>query len=137
MKTYRIKPLEWKVPQLPKYSLDKYMARIETADAGQAGHYTVREDLHGTVSLRIFFAEFYDEHTLSMASFEDAKIAAEEDWHQRLLPALENAVDYKALLRKYVGHVGDYEGVDFLDQGTMRENGGLTAEEVAIIKEVV
>lgn len=88
MKTYRIRPLEWIVPER-LHGIDQSLALVETARAGKAGHYTIREDVQGAVQLQIVFIEFYGGHTLAMPSVEDAKIRAKQDWLRRLLPALE------------------------------------------------
>ena len=120
MTTYRIRPLEWTIPER-LHGGDESLALVETARAGEAGHYTIRMDVQGTVQLQIAFIEFYNEHTLLMPSVEDAKIAATQDWHRRLLPALEEEIDYKELLKKYVEHIGDCEGIDFLDHWTTKE----------------
>lgn len=80
MSVYRIKKLRW---------AEEYGGRLTAHTA--FGNYRLEKEPDNRWHLTYCFDEYYDEGEIPCKSLSDGKAKATEDWHKRLMPALEEA----------------------------------------------
>lgn len=94
-KTYEIKPLSWNGVE-PVYNEKENCSEGGYYCIVPFGSYSIEAKYHGGFVVRYCFDEYYNEGEFEAETVEEAKNKAQEDFIQRILPALEEIKNEKS-----------------------------------------